>query len=167
MMKIQPGVYKEIIKTDKHGNRHYRTNACPKCGGTGNVGYTIDDGRCWKCGATGKGKERNVVEYTPDQAQMRAERATAKRLGPVEQPLERLGFSRNGEGYRPLGDTFSCRERIKAAGGVFQRQRFWIMPAKPDFIESEPVTFDIRECGQLVKYDVVSIGSYMRAKSLT
>lgn len=65
------------------------------------------------------------------------------------------------------GTTFSCRERIKAAGGVFQRQRFLIMPAKQDFIESEPVTFDIRECGQLVKYDVVSIDSYMRAKNWT
>ena len=124
MTKLQPCVHKELIKTDKHGNRHYRTNACPKCGGTGNVGFTLDAGRCWKCNATGVGKERTTIEYTPEQQQLRAEKATAKRLGPVEQQLEKLGFSKDGKGYRPIGDTFSVRDEIKAAGGVFQRQRF-------------------------------------------
>lgn len=127
------------------------------------MGFTLDAGRCWKCNATGVGKERTTIEYTPEQQQLRAEKATAKRIGPVEQQLEKLGFSKDGEGYRPLGDTFSCRERIKAAGGAFQRQRFWIMPVMPDFIESEPVTFDVHEFGEFVKYKVVSIESYLKS----
>lgn len=24
-------------------------DTCPKCGGSGNVGYTVDAGLCWKC----------------------------------------------------------------------------------------------------------------------
>ncbi len=26
---------------------------CPKCSGTGNVGYNVDGGKCWKCNSHG------------------------------------------------------------------------------------------------------------------
>ena len=38
------------------------------------------------------------------------------------------------------------------------------MPVMPDFIESEPVTFDVHEFGEFVKYKVVSIESYLKSK---
>ena len=164
MRKLQPGVFRELIRIDKHGNRHYKTNTCPRCGGEGKLGDILDAVRCTECNGTGKGKERTTIEYTPEQQQLRAEKATAKKLGTIEQQLKKLGFSEDGKGYRPLGNIFHVMDKIKKAGGVYQSHGFWIMPTKPDFIESEPVTFDVREQGGGVKYKVVSIDSY-RAKN--
>lgn len=135
-MKVKSAVYRELIKTDKHGNQTFRTNRCKKCGGTGNVGYTLDNGRCWTCGGTGCVLEYKTVVYTPEQEALRNAKRTAKRLGTVAQQLAAKGYGASGIGYIPTGDTFNVRAEISALGGYwdFPRRR-WIMPVAPDFCE--------------------------------
>lgn len=153
---MKPGVYKELVKTDKHGNKTFRTNMCKRCGGDGKVPYELDNGRCWKCGGSGIREEYKTVEYTAEQLQLRREKAIAKRLGSVERQFAALGLNAEGVGYIPKGNTFPLKERIKADGGRWGRYG-WVMPVKPDYIESEEVHAEIREFGEFVKYSVVSL----------
>ncbi len=159
-MKVRDGVYCTLVKTDKHGNRHYRTNRCKKCGGTGNVGYTLDDGRCWRCMGTGIETEHTVIEYTAEQIQLRREKATAKRLGTLEQQLRAMGFDpETRTAYCPIGNTFAVKDALKALGGVYDRRYgWWIVPSKPKFCESVELTMDdlsVEEYGDYVRYCVV------------
>ncbi len=166
-MRVKDGVYYTLTKTDKHGNRHYRTNRCKKCGGTGNVGYTLDDGRCWRCMGTGIEAEHTGIEaehtvigYTPEQIQLRREKATAKRLGTLEQQLLAMGFDpETRTAYRPIGNTFAIKDAIKDLGGVWDRRYgWWTVPTKPDFCESVELTMDdlsVEEYGEYVRYCVV------------
>lgn len=159
-MKVKPNVYKTLVRVDKHGNKHYRTNCCKKCGGTGNVGYTLDDGRCWRCMGSGIEDEHTVVEYTLEQQQLRAEKRTARRLGTVEQQLRRMGFDAESKvAYRSTGNTFSVKDTLKVLGGVWDsRYGHWTLPVKPDCCESEKLTLDsveIEEYGTCIKYQVV------------
>lgn len=32
-------------------------DTCPKCGGSGNVGYNVDGGTCWRCNGVGYKKK--------------------------------------------------------------------------------------------------------------
>lgn len=160
MLKMKKGTYKTLERVDKHGNRHYRTNICKKCGGTGNVGYTLDDGRCWRCGGTGIEAERKTVEYTPEQQQLRTEKATAKRLGTVEQQLRAMGFNpATGKAYIAKGDTFAVKDQLREAGGRWDPwKRRWVLPERPDFCECDEVTTDaleFEEYGEFVRYTVV------------
>lgn len=159
-MKVRESVYYTLVKTDRHGNRHYRTNRCKKCGGTGNVGYTLDSGRCWRCMGTGVEKEHTVVEYTAEQAKLRQEKATAKRLGTVEQQLRAMGFNpETRTAYRPVGSTFAIRDAIRSLGGVWDpRYAWWTVPVKPDFCDSVELTMAdliVEEHGESVRYNVV------------
>lgn len=154
---MKPGVYKELVKTDKHGNKTFRTNMCKRCGGDGKVPYELDNGRCWKCGGSGIREEYKTVEYTPEQRILRNEKAIAKRLGTVEEQFAENGLNASGIGFKPIGETYPLKDRIKADGGKWHRAYGWIMPVKPDYIESVEVHAEIREYGEYVKRSVVSL----------
>lgn len=159
MNELKRGVFKAFVKVDKHGNKTYRTNACKRCGGYGRVYFTnLEEGRCWDCGGSGIGPERNTIEYTSEQRQLRDEKRWAKRIATVEDQLKAMGFGSNGVGFRLLGETFSLREQIKDAGGVWNG-RYWLMPEKPNFTDSEPVlaseATEVEEVGEYVKRRVV------------
>ncbi len=141
MAELKKGVYRELVRTDKHGNKIFRTNACKRCGGEGRVfTTTLDGGRCWGCGGTGMCAAYNTVEYTPEQSRLRRMKATAKRIGSVAEQLTAMGFNSDGIAYRPIGDTFSVKDRIRESGGRYTSQRGWIVPESLDFIECERLT---------------------------
>lgn len=143
MNNIKKEVYKVLVKVDKHGNQTFKTNMCKRCGGTGRVFFTtLDDSRCWKCCGTGIVEEYRTVEYTPEQQQMRKEKAILKRIGSAEDQLRAMGFNtRIGLAYRCLGNTFPIKERIKALGGRWTNVG-WVMPVRPDFCECQELTTD-------------------------
>ncbi|MBO4725244.1 MAG: hypothetical protein J5622_01935 [Firmicutes bacterium] len=156
--ELKPGVYKEFVKVDKHGNKTYRTNACKRCGGLGRVFISnLDNGRCFGCGGSGITKEYKTVEYTPEQRQLRLEKATAKRLGTVAQQYAAKGLNADGVGYIPRGNTYPIKDRIKADGGVWNTARGWIMPIKPDYIDSIEIRAELKEYGEYVKRTVVTL----------
>ena len=157
--KVKNGVYCEHIRTDKHGNKVYRTNMCKKCCGLGYIpGYFVDNGTCWKCNGSGKQAEWKMTEYTPEQMQLRQEKQTAKRVGSVESQLAKMGFGKDGLGYIPRGNTYPFREQIRAIGGVWHSY-FWLSPIKPDFIDSIEVkaseVTEVLTHGQYVTRQVV------------
>lgn len=158
---MKPNVYRILVKTDTHGNKTFRTNACKRCGGEGRV-YTsdYDHGRCFDCGGSGLGPERKTVEYTPEQRQLRQEKAAAKRLGTLEQQFRALGCNTDGVGYRVLGDSYAVKDKIKQAGGRWNGV-FWTMPEKPDFAESMEIHARIIDCGKYFPYQVAQVNRFM------
>jgi len=143
MDEKKKGVYKELIRTDKHGNKTYRTNACKRCGGYGRIYFSdLDDGRCWSCGGCGLTDEYKTIEYTPEQLQIREEKKILKRVGSVESQLKWMGFDTEKRiAFRCLGNTFPIKDRIKAMGGKWTKIG-WVMPVKPDFCECQELTQD-------------------------
>ena len=113
---------------------------------------------CWKCRGTGTEPEYKTVEYTPEQAQLRRDKATAKKLGTVADQLRRMGFNADGFGWRPRGNSFAVRDRLKALGGTWNGST-WTVPVEPDFIESDRVAASdctvIEERGELLKFEYV------------
>ena len=156
-MKVKSGVYKILLKTDKYGNKTYKTNCCKRCGGSGFITFSgVDGSRCWGCGATGIVEEYKTVEYTPEQAQLRREKSRAKKLGTVEQQLSALGFNKEGVGYILRGDTFAIKEQIKRDGGRYNSFRGWVMPFKPDYWDDfKEIHAVIEDCGEQFKYKFV------------
>ena len=137
--EVKKGVFKVLVKTDKHGNKTYRTNACKRCDGRGRVFFTdLDKGVCWGCIGSGIGPERKTTEYTLEYRKIQNAKRTAKRLGTAQDQLRGMGFGADGVGYRVTGNSYPVREKIKEAGGRWNG-RFWLMPEEPDFIGSEKV----------------------------
>lgn len=142
-MQIKKAVYRELVKTDRHGNKIFRTNACKRCGGTGIMPYSLDHGRCWECMGSGITDERRVTEYTQDQMVIRNMKKTAKRLGTVEQQIRAKGFNADGVGYIPLGNTYAIRDIIRENGGSWDSIRGrWVCPQPLDGVECERVTVE-------------------------
>lgn len=158
---MKANVYRILIKTDKHGNKTFRTNACKRCSGEGRIYFSdLDHGRCFDCGGSGIGPERKTVEYTPEQQQMRREKATAKRVGTLEQQFRALGCNADGVGYRVLGDSYAVKDQIKRAGGRWNGV-FWVMPTKPDFADSVEVRAKVISYGDYFPYQVAGINRFM------
>lgn len=93
-----------------------------------------------------------------EQAQLRRDKATAKKLGTVADQLRRMGFNADGFGWQPRGNSFAVRDRLKALGGTWNGST-WTVPVEPDFIESDRVAASdctvIEERGELLKFEYV------------
>ena len=141
MMNVKKAVYSELVKTDKHGNKTYRTNKCRRCGGTGRVFWSgLMGGQCFECAGSGTVEEYRTVVYTPEQERLRNAKRTAKKLGTVEQQYRAQGFGPDGIAYIPQGNTYEMKEQIKELGGYWDLPRSrWIMPVRPEFCDAEEV----------------------------
>lgn len=135
---------RKLIKVDRNGSKHYEGMVtCPRCGGSGiffvavhngqGVPARPDAGVCYKCGGSGKVKGK-WIERTPEyQAKLDARREAkqkkkmeeleAKRKAEYDsnykESLQKNGFNSDGKTFIFLGDTYSRKEEIKAAGGKF------------------------------------------------
>lgn len=143
----------KLVKIDRNGSKHYEGwIKCDRCGGrglfaTGTVNgqpriTPVDNGICHKCLGSGKvwGKwiER-TPEYEAKLAEKRAKRAEAKAAETEDRKraewkenhlksLAVMGFDEDGNTYLVLGDTYSRKEEIKAAGGKFDVNLGWHFP---------------------------------------
>ena len=114
----------QLIRVDRNGTKYWYSNKCPRCGGRGYLyGYEhIEGGVCFKCGGTGLGSQ-SWKEYTPEYKakleQKRLQKAIAKAPEANRKLFSRLGFSEDGFAWVVLGDTFSCKDELKAEGARF------------------------------------------------
>lgn len=133
-MKIKGAVYRELVKTDKHGNQTFRTNRCRRCGGTGKVFWSgLMGGKCFECAGSGTVEEYQTVAYTPEQERLRDAKRRAKRLGTVSQQYRAQGFGPDGVAYVPIGDAFHIRKKLLAFGAHWDSfRRVWRCPVRPD-----------------------------------
>ena len=119
-----------LIKIDKNGTKHFKVDACPKCGGTGRYEMTtLDNLRCWKCGATGY-YPHIEKEYTPEYAAILAEKAKARELKKnkerLPQEIKRKGFDgENSSIFIVAGETYPIREKLRAAGAKYDSWYGW------------------------------------------
>lgn len=143
----------KLIKIDRNGSKHYEGwIKCDRCGGRGLFATAVvngqpritpvDGGICHKC--LGKGKVwgkwiERTPEYEAKLAEKRAQRAEAKaaeqeakanaeREANHAKSLEVMGFSPDGKTFLVLGDTYSRKDEIKAAGGKFDISLGWHFP---------------------------------------
>lgn len=120
-----------FVKIDKNHTRTYITNKCFKCGGRGRINYFyhVDGGICFQCGGSGVAGENTVKIYTPEYFRKlesrRLEREKAKAPAENKAFFQKLGFSDSGKAWVILGETFSQKEEIKAAGGRFDAVYGW------------------------------------------
>lgn len=139
-----------LIKVDRNGTKTYEGLVdCPRCGGLGYYAIAehngqpvlspLDAGVCWQCHGAKKIVSR-WQERTPEyEAKLEARRA-AKAAQKQAEKLQREaaeyeknhnewkqahGFTLDGKTYLFLGDTYSVKEQIKAAGGKFDTMLGW------------------------------------------
>ena len=140
---------KIYIKTDRHGTKHYRVDACPKCEGTGKYRLTtIDDFRCWKCHESGY-FPHIVKEYTPEYLEKQRQKNFAKHLSDNLKNLPR-----NLKTYTPFismeqpiyavkGNTYPIREALKAKGARWAfHLRTWVFDKPTSEYETIEIKFD-------------------------
>lgn len=120
------------VRTDRNGTREYVDPRCPKCGGEGFIYYYahVNAGVCFKCGGTGKAPHPERIRvYTPEyKAKVIAKRDQKLREQAVEKnkkTLEKYGFNASGEAYIILGNTYSIKDELKAAGAKYNSFLGW------------------------------------------
>ena len=140
----------KLIKIDKNGTKHFQGPCtCDRCGGRGYYAIAMcnmqpvlsphDGGVCWDCGGSGQ-VVKTWKEYTPEyRAKLdaqNAKRAEKKRLETERRQKEEAekkrlewlashGFSPEGMTFVLLGDTYSSKDAIKAAGGCYDASIGW------------------------------------------
>ncbi len=119
-------------KIDKNGTQYFASNVCRKCGGKGYLyGYEhIDGARCWRCGATGREDKLYTWKvYTAEYAQKLADRQRAKMIAQAPETnakiFKKWGFNADGKTYIVLGDTFTIKDELKAAGANYHDAFGW------------------------------------------
>lgn len=147
-----------LVKVDRNGTKYWTGMVtCDRCGGAGGAdAWAYTGWTCYKCGGEGK-VPGSWVERTPEYeaklAERRAKRSEkmraeteARRVSEYDAnckaTLERNGFSPDGETFLILGDTYSRKDAIKAAGGKFDSCLGWHFPAPVDGFETVKVRFE-------------------------
>lgn len=138
-----------LIKTDRNGTRHYHVDACPRCGGTGVYDMTtLDNYRCWKCGATGYFPHIEK-EYTPEYLEKKAKKAREKWLDKNKESLPKQ--VRNGTAFRSMenpiyavkGNTWSIRNELKSKGARWvQILHTWVFDEPTKEYETVEIRFE-------------------------
>ena len=134
------------VGTDKNGTKIYHDYTCTRCGGLGGAdAWAYTGWTCYKCGGTGRADKPQIIkEYTPEYRAkldaINAKRAETKRLKRVEEikaklpeMLEERGFSKAGNLYVVIGDTYSIKDELREAGAHWKQ-------ALQSWVFTEPVT---------------------------
>lgn len=156
-----------LIKIDRNGSKHWRGMVkCDRCSGrglyaTGNVNgqpriTPVDNGICHKCGGAGQ-VEETWIERTPEyEAKLaeRREKARAKKAAEREaqrvaeydqrcaETLKKNGFNTDGVTFLFLGETYSRKDEIKAAGGKFDVILGWHIDHQVDGFQFLQIRFE-------------------------
>ena len=160
----------QYVRTDRNGTRYFHDCTCQRCGGRGIIdGYKyIEGGVCFECGGSGVSDGETIKVYKPEYAAkleaQRYERAKkaaqareAKAIAERSANLAKLGFGKEGDTfvlYRVVGDTFSIKDDLKAAGARFKPRVGWYF--------AEPQTK--WECQRLEEKDVLEDSIYINFK---
>lgn len=133
-----------------HGEIHYHTDKCPKCGGSGHVPYRPDGGVCYKCGGSGHFDESWTViprgtPYAKFHADTKLLAHLQKEMGKFERWAEACGFTSEDPYVYAVAsrDTFSFKDTLKEQGAKFAAG-MWYFTKKPDNYETIPMSID--EC---------------------
>lgn len=155
-----------LIKIDRNGSKHFKGMVkCDRCGGRGLYATgthngqpritPVDGGICHKCWGAGV-VEETWIERTPEYEAVlkeRREKAAAKKAAEREaqrvaeydkncaETLKRNGFSPDGITFLFLGDTYSRKEEIKAAGGKFDCILGWHIDHQVDGFQFLQISF--------------------------
>ena len=138
----------ENMTVDKHGTKHYHSDKCPKCGGSGYLRCYdyVEGGICFKCGGSGIFPHSWVV-HTEEYAKVLEERRIARREKAIAKAvasntaknaehIEKLGFTQRFVTNVILGDTFSQKETLKTLGAKFDVVVGWHSACKLDGFDS-------------------------------
>lgn len=145
-----------ITKIDRNGTKYWYEHTCPKCGGRGILPeyMMIESGICFKCGGTGE-FGHTWKEYTPEYAAKLEERRIAreKKKAPERNSkiLKDNGFNEDGFMWIVLGDTYSIKEDLKAAGAKFDRVFLWHFDHEPE--EFSCVRISIEDVAEKTEVD--------------
>lgn len=136
-----------LVKTDRNGTKYWYEHRCPKCGGKGYIpGYEmIAGGVCFKCGGSGE-FGHSWKEYTPEYAAKLEERRLKKLRAKAPEKNAKIlkdnGFNEEGFMWIVLGDTYSIKEELKAAGAKFDPQFFWHFDHKPEKFQTIKISIE-------------------------
>ena len=112
--------YKELLKIDKNGSKHYRgIVACDRCGGAGGSdAWKYTGWTCYKCGGSGK-MEATWIERTPEYEAKLAERRAKKAAKIAAEQAEKIAeYERAQELARQEKEREEAR--IKAQKAISQ-----------------------------------------------
>lgn len=130
---------------------------CSRCGGSGHYSYNSLDGtRCYGCG--GRGYNISEVRAYTEKEKAALDRAAIRKTERIaEQKAEKIkknitnkeslmqnwfaknGFNEEGITYVVMGDSYSIKDKLKAAGFKYDPDLKWHAPTPADF-----QTFEIK-----------------------
>lgn len=153
---------KYLIKVDKNGTKHFGSDVCPKCNGTGHLpqfGH-IQSGECFKCGGSGI-FTTTWKEYTPEYLEKKEAKNRAKMIAKSEENNKKFfadhGFNEEGKTWVILGNTYDIKDELKSMGAKFSCNLLWHMNHDDSNYETLELTAD-------QALDVDSYGTYCREK---
>lgn len=126
-----------FTREDKNGTRYYVDHVCPKCHGAGYLreyGH-IEGGVCFMCEGSGQ-YDMTIRVLTEDYDRKLTERRQAKLRKDASKVnaewCKRNGFSEDFKTWVILGETYSIKEDLKAAGAKWSNLIGWHLPEKPE-----------------------------------
>ena len=126
-----------LVKIDRNNTHYYVDSRCPKCGGTGflhEYAY-IDGGVCYKCLGTGNGHRTITVrteEYRNKMEERRHKKLKKEAPAFNKAQLNKMGFSDDGVMWLVMGDTYSIKDTLKAAGAHYSQLFGWHFDREPE-----------------------------------
>lgn len=148
-----------LVKTDKNGTEYYADYTCPKCGGNRYLDcYAhVEGGVCFKCGGSGV-LEKPITykvykpEYAKKLADRRFEKACKKAPEVNRNFFKSFGLNENGDSWIVLGDTYSIKEELKAAGARFSPEIGWHFDHDDNGYDCFKLTID-----EIAEKDIVGV----------
>lgn len=134
-----------LDKIDRNSTHYYTNNRCPKCGGEKYISYYthVDGGVCFLCGGTGVHPTKVVVrteEYAAKLEAKRLEKARKTAGARNAEYLHRQGFNADGMTWVVLGETYSRKDELKAAGCKWSPEFGWHFDHETEQFDTAVVT---------------------------
>lgn len=119
-----------LDRVDRNDTHYYTSHRCPKCDGEKYISYYthVDGGVCFLCGGTGIHPTKVVVrteEYAAKLDAKRLEKARKTAGARNAEYLHRQGFSADGKTWVVMGETYSRKDELKAAGCKWNPEFGW------------------------------------------
>lgn len=119
-----------LNRVDRNNTHYYTDSRCPKCGGEKYISYYnhVEGGVCFLCGGTGIHPTKVVVrteEYAAKLDAKRLEKARKTAAARNVEYLHRQGFSADGMTWVVMGETYSRKYELKAAGCKWNPEFGW------------------------------------------
>ena len=141
-----------LVKVLKDGSKKFRSEACPRCSGTGYLSYYghVYNGVCFKCNGSGF-FAHEWIEPSEERLEKQKLKNQIKRLESADSHnrefMKSNGFGANGKTYMVINpNTYDIKDELKLLGAKFDYILGWKLPENSS--KYSTIELDINEVTQ-------------------